>query len=154
MGELPTVGQLPAQGTAIYDGHTVGSAALLQGGVWRTYIATGDVHMDWDFGQRAGLLEINNFVDPVGPDEQHQLPTLNVSGTMSMPGQLNEINKFSGPLLGTLGDHCPVNISGGAIGSFAANGADKTAGVIGNWNAANNNYRAAGIFGASRAVDD
>ena len=151
-GDLPTIGQLPAQGIASYDGHTIGNAVTYVGATeaaaahWATYPATGLVHMNWDFALRSGTLQISNFVDPGG-----NLPVLNMTGTMTMPGQLSAINRFSGPLVGTLvsGELRP-SISGGAIGSFAANGADKSAGVIGNWGAGNSNYSAAGIFGAGR----
>jgi hypothetical protein len=99
--------------------------------------------MDWDFGQHAGMLAINNFDTnrPGGP--------LNVSGRMDVPGELANIatNKFSGALLGTLGSS---NIGGGANGSFVANGTDKTAGIIGNWGVGNESYRATGVFGAGR----
>jgi hypothetical protein len=65
---------------------------------------------------------------------------------MRIPGQLNN---FSGPLLGNLGANGPA-VSGSATGSFAANGLDKAAGIIGNFNIGNGNYKAAGIFGAGR----
>jgi hypothetical protein len=147
-GDLPTIGQLPFQGTATYTGLTLGSVAAYIGnsGQWVTYVASGDVHMDWDFSQRAGVLEISNF-DATGP-----YGALNASGTMAVPGQLanNAINKFSGPLLGTLGSGGYSSVSGSATGSFAANGTDTSASIIGNWTAGNNNYKATGIFGAGR----
>ncbi|MEZ5875272.1 MAG: hypothetical protein R3D30_10760, partial [Hyphomicrobiales bacterium] len=74
-----------------------------------------------------------------------------------IPGQLasTDVNKFSGNLYGTVGKGLgvlsPKNwVTGAAVGSFAANGDDKSAGIIGNWNAAANGYRAAGVFGAGR----
>jgi hypothetical protein len=159
-GDLPTIGQLPLQGTATYTGVTYGNvAAWIEDGCesfWDTYTASGTVNMQWDFNQRAGVLEISNFdaTGPYGP--------LNVSGRMDVPGEIaenvNAINRFSGPLLGTLGS-APYpysnNIDGGAVGSFAANGTDKTAGVIGNWGVGNDYYKASGIFGAGRvgAID-
>jgi hypothetical protein len=72
---------------------------------------------------------------------------------MSVPGKLagSEINRFSGPLNGTLGSI--ENVSGHAFGSFARRGSDPIAGVIGDWHVRNqgNFYKATGIFGASRA---
>lgn len=141
-GDLPTIGQLPFQGTANYSGQTIGTAAIYDGG-WQTYTATGNVHMNWDFGEHSGTLHINNFVDP-----GHNLPVLNMSGTMDMPGQLSAINKFSGPLSGTLGSQNYLQssytqlptVQGSAVGSFAANGSDLTAGIIGNWNAKASGY--------------
>jgi len=152
-GTLPTIGQLPAQGTATYDGRAIGSvAAYVPNGdyqQWVAYVATGEAHMDWDFAQRAGHLDITNF-DPNGP-----YGTLNVHGRMSMPGVLTDVNKFSGQLLGTLGGNWCNSVTGSAVGSFVANGSDPTAGVIGNWGVGNENYVAAGVFGAGRngAVD-
>ena len=152
-GDLPTIGQLPLQGTATYSGTTYGTVAELANSGWVTRTATGGVQMNWDFGQRAGNLAIKNF------DANGQLyGPLNVQGRMDVPGQLanSATNKFSGPLLGTLGvdQHVP-NIGGVAAGSFAANGADKTAGVTGNFAVGNSYYKASGIFGAGRdgAVD-
>jgi hypothetical protein len=158
-GDLPTIGQLPFQGTASYDGRTLGTVAAYMQTCeftgWTTYVASGDVHMEWDFGQHAGILEIMNFDanGPYGP--------LNVSGRMDVPGQLanSATNKFSGPLHGTLGqqnyqyyNELPP-VEGGANGSFVAKGSDKTAGVIGNWFAGNEYYKATGVFGAGRVGD-
>jgi hypothetical protein len=144
---LPTIGQLPTTGTAAYDGHAIGQV------IWEgdTQLAKGDVHMDWDFAQRAGVLDIKNFGVP-GDDS---VPVLNASGRMDTPGiAANLTNKFSGPLLGTLDCDCNSGVSGLANGSFAANGNDKTAGVIGNFAVATDGqnpiYEASGVFGAGR----
>jgi len=150
-GDIPTIGQLPTMGTASYDGTTLGTVAAYtqtcESAGWTTYVASGDVHMDWDFGQRAGILEITNF------DADGAYGPLNVSGRMDTPGELanSAPNKFGGPLHGTLGSgYEPGYVSGGANGSFVANGSDKTAGVIGNWFAGNDYYKATGVFGAGR----
>jgi hypothetical protein len=150
-GDLPTIGQLPTQGEATYAGTALGTAAIqnCEGG-WQTSLASGNVNMSWNFAERSGTLAISNFTDHTNP--YTPLPTLNVSGTMNMPGQLSEINKFSGPLLPTPDSGTPSSITGNAVGSFAANGSDKAAGVIGNFNAGNENYRASGIFGAGHAT--
>jgi hypothetical protein len=81
-----------------------------------------------------------------------------VNNRMDMPGVATALNRFSGPLLGTLGnDHCAPTVTGVANGSFAANGNDKTAGVIGNFSVAtsgdNPTYQASGVFGAGRVGD-
>ena len=76
---------------------------------------------------------------------------------MDMPRRVAaDLNRFSRPLLGTLGpqgEH-PMSVPGVANGSFAANGNDKTAGIIGNFFAANTGdstfYQASGVFGAGR----
>jgi hypothetical protein len=108
---------------------------VLAGG--NPYIAKGGMNMDWDFAQRAGTLDIIDFDGG----------KLNVSGTMRMPGQLSQINSFSGPLGGSLNEQA---IAGGAVGSFVANGNNETAGVLGSWNVRNDSYRATGIFGGGR----
>ena len=75
---------------------------------------------------------------------------------MKTPGTLatTDFNKFSGQLGGFLGPapgkFLPSVITGSAVGSFAANGTDKSAGVIGNWNVGNSSYKAAGIFAGAR----
>ena len=76
---------------------------------------------------------------------------------MDMPGRVAaDLNRFSGPLLGTLGPQGeqPITVTGVANGSFAANGNDKTAGIIGNFYVANAGdrtfYQASGVFGAGR----
>ena len=88
--------------------------------------------MDWDFQQRAGVLDIKNF----GVPGNENVPVLNASGRMDIPGIATDLtNRFSGPLLGTLGNEAPT-VSGLANGSFVANGSDKTAGLIGNFSVA------------------
>jgi hypothetical protein len=150
---LPTIGQLPTLGTAAYDGHTIGQVVYYGD----PHLARGDVHMDWDFAQRAGVLDIKNF----GVPGNENVPILSASGRMDTPGiATNLTNKFSGPLLGTITpqnsdcDCDPISVSGLANGSFVANGNDKTAGAIGNFAVATSGqnpiYQASGIFGAGR----
>ena len=152
---LTTIGQLPTMGAASYQGQTIGQVAYNPGeGGWQNFIAKGDVHMDWDFQQRAGILDIKNFGVPGNGD----MPVLNsVGNRMDMPGRVAaDLNRFSGPLLGTLGPQGeqPITVTGVANGSFAANGNDKTAGIIGNFSVANTGdrtfYQASGVFGAGR----
>ena len=151
-GDLPTIGQLPTTGSATYAGQALGTAAIQNCEGWQTFAASGNVNMNWNFASRSGELAITNFTDHTNPDTP--LPALNVSGTMTTPGELanNAVNKFSGPLLGTVGSGpYPDSVTGNAVGSFAANGTHKAAGVIGNFNAGNNDYKASGVFGAGPA---
>ena len=143
-GDLPTVGELPLEGSATYSGNTIGNVASFEDGSWKTYVAGGQVGMGWDFAKRSGTMDITNF------DSSGRYGPLNMSGTMEIPGELqsSDINRFSGPLSGSLGQE--QDISGGAVGSFARNGNDPTAGIIGNWNARNEAYRAGGVFAAPR----
>jgi hypothetical protein len=136
-------------GTATYSGETIGNVAAFDPttGVWNTYVATGALEMDWDFSQRAGMLAVNNF------DAEGAYGPLNVSGRMDVPGQLDPnstvLNRFGGPLAGTLGS---TPASGAATGSFVSSATGgPTAGVIGNWQAqAGDVYGVTGIFAGAR----
>jgi hypothetical protein len=146
-GDIPTMSDLPTQGVATYNGTTVGSISRRVDSVWNAYPAAGKLGMAWDFGSRSGLMAITNFK---ATDGYNRPPALNAIGAMSIPGQLDADapNKFSGRLIGSVGLLSPV--TGSATGSFVRNGGDATAGIIGNWNAGNNKYRAEGVFGAGK----
>src|SRR5665811_2612986 len=55
------VGALPPSGSAYYAGNTIASVAALQDDAWKTYVATGKVNMDWNFGDRKGTFRIRDF---------------------------------------------------------------------------------------------
>ena len=143
-GDIPTVGQLPTQGIASYEGTTIGSIAKKVEGQWAAFPAAGRVAMLWDFGSRKGGLAITNFKAP-----EFQRDVVSVVGVMSVPGEMESTaaNKFTGKLIGNAGLSI---VTGSAAGSFVRNGTDAGAGVIGNWNAGNNRIRAEGIFGAKQ----
>ena len=127
--------------SASYTGHAIGNVASNINGNWKTYVAAGNLNMQWNFGPRQGTLAINNF-DATGPKGP-----LNVSGQMSTPGVLT--NQFGGNLNGTLGASA---IAGSATGSFVNNGpSNPAAGVLGNFNVGSNSngYKATGIFAGS-----
>jgi hypothetical protein len=153
-GALATVGEIDSLaalgGTATYDGTAIGSVSRLttENG-WITYQATGDMHMNWDFGQRGGDLTISAF--DKSPDF---LPDgLTVSGTMITPGQLDTAsikkNQFGGILTGS-------GLVGAATGSFVKNGDNVAGGVIGNWGAGGivnqKPYEVIGIFGGKQTT--
>ena len=146
-GDLPTVGELPLEGTATYEGTTVGTISQRIDEEWAAFPvpASGTVNMDWDFAQRAGHLEINDFK----ATGEGAPPALNMAGRMRIPGWLDDgsMNKFRGGLDGYLGEDA---IHGVANGSFARNGDDPTAGVLGNWSARNSDFKANGVFGAAK----
>jgi hypothetical protein len=141
-GDLTTVGQidtLAATGaTASYAGSVVGNVASLQGDVWSTYVATGNLAMNWNFGQRTGDLTISNFDSRsygTGPNGLSQPVDIN-----RFSGSLNQI---SGPSIGSM--------TGNATGSFVNNGpSNPAAGVIGNWNVRSDTYGATGVFAGRR----
>jgi hypothetical protein len=137
--KLPTFSDLPQTGSATYEGTALGSVAI---GPGPAYVARGDLDMTWNFASRTGNLSITDF------DAQGPRGPLNVSGTMTSPGQ---VNRFQGNLNGTLGGGGELSsAAGGAIGSFAKYKGDPAAGIIGNWHANSGDYRATGIFGGRR----
>jgi hypothetical protein len=135
--DLDTLAALNA--TATYNGHVIGDVASnFNNAGWKTYVAAGDLAMDWNFAQRSGNFEISRF------DTANFNSGLTFSGPMSAPGVANG-NHFSGSLYGQLPSNLG-SLSGSAVGSFANNGDIKAAGVVGNWNVANQAYRAGGIL--------
>ncbi len=152
-GTLATVGEIDTLaatgGTATYAGTAIGNVARLDPELgWMKYQATGDMHMDWNFGQRSGDLTISEFDKSPAflPDG------LSVSGKMITPGQIDttSLNKhqFGGVLTGS-------GLVGAATGSFVKNGDNVAAGVIGNWGAGGivnqKPYEVIGIFGGRQS---
>jgi hypothetical protein len=132
--------------TASYGGTAVATVAnnLDDHGQWDVYVASGDMNMDWNFGQRKGNLEISNF------DAGHIDGGLTFQGQMSTPGTLK--NKFGGDLSLTSSD-LPSNLNdlqGFAQGSFVKGPNHPAQGVIGNWSVGGANYGATGIFAGGK----
>jgi len=142
------VGALPPSGSAYYAGNTIASVAALQDDAWKTYVATGKVNMDWNFGDRKGTFRIRDF------DTANKQGGYNFTAPIAMPGSpqspTGQPNKFTGNFNGA------ESISGGVTGSFVkgpGHVAGRTpAGTIGNWYGKNATYRAGGIFGAGLAT--
>ena len=145
--------------TASYEGHAIGNVATNIGGNgWVTYVATGDMYMDWDFNARSGNLSIYHFDRSITPGG------LTFGGTMTTPGELTGKNTFGGPL--SLSGDLPNNLNelngmtGSATGSFVRGpinfnndgrpvSGSTPQGVIGNWNVGSERYSATGIFAGS-----
>jgi len=140
-GDLTTVGQIDTLAqtgaTASYTGGVIGNVASLQGNTVSTYVATGNLNMNWNFGQRNGDLTISNFDSRsygTGPGALTQVPNLN-----QFAGNLNQI---AGPNIA----NTTTNV-GNATGSFVNNGPNNPApGVIGNFNVQGDHYGATGVF--------
>lgn len=180
-GDIPAVGQLPITGTASYAGDTIATVAtdLFGDGGWTTYVATGDVEMNWNFGKRTGNMTVSNF------DAGHFEGGLQFGGKMCAPGITScgttpdgakwntpNGNHFGGPLKGTLPNFGPSEglspqaqaLNGFALGSFVRGPSNYQTvgdlpvpisrsipqGAIGNWGIGNDRYMASGVFGASR----
>jgi hypothetical protein len=166
-GDIPPVGQLPLRGTAIYAGDaiaTVSTDLFSDGYGFDTYVATGDLNMNWDFASRSGDLTISRFdTEHFGEDG------LTFTGNMCAPGVTAcgtpAGNHFGGKLAGQLPEYLELSeqardLEGFALGSFARGpnnfNADGVAikgsipqGVIGNWGVGNDRYMASGIFAGS-----
>ncbi|MGH6737014.1 MAG: FecR domain-containing protein [Methyloceanibacter sp.] len=121
--------------SATYNGHVIGDvASKLNSDNWKTYIAAGDLTMNWNFAQRAGDLSITNF---------------DGRGFRTEPGGLTQpsrdINKFAGSLTQFQGRSL-TNLTGGAVGSFFKGPQSVAQGVGGNFNLKATDYKAGGIF--------
>lgn len=57
VGVLPPISQIPTAGTAVYNGHIVGT---VRDGVTQ-YIAAGAFQKNWDFASRTGTMAVRNF---------------------------------------------------------------------------------------------
>ncbi|MGN6486370.1 MAG: FecR family protein [Devosia sp.] len=139
-GDLTTAAQLDgleagATAIATYTGDAVGNV----NNNGSTYVATGDMNMTWDFGNRQGTLNINNF------DAEHLNDSygVNVGGqVISFAGQTG----FGGIVYGD-------GNWGIAQGAFVNNGSDTAAGVIGNFGFGNGyDYTASGVFMGERGA--
>ncbi len=174
-GDIPNVNDLPFKGTATYSGGAVGTVTTnLFGEGPTTYVAKGDMNMDWNFGKRTGNMEISKF-------DQQNLggDGLTVKGKMCAPGvsgcggSTPSGNHFGGKINGQLPNSGPSaelpadarNLDGFALGSFARgpdnfdNGDPKTGkpikgstpqGTMGNWQVGNDHYKASGVFAGKR----
>ncbi len=128
-GDITSSSDMPRDGSATYAGDAIGNVAVRTDGGWQKYVATGDMDMTWNFARRSGTLDISNFDGK------------SFGGAMFAPGQPQS---FSGVLAGKGG------VSGLANGAFVNGNGINAAGVIGNFNAGNNAWRATGIFGGVR----
>lgn len=125
---------MPLDGTARYEGLAVGTLAERNGSLWtQTAGATGKMGMNWNFGHRAGWLQIDDF-GGIGT------PKKSFGGPMIAPGRVD----FAGPIAGSGG-------IGAARGSFVGSTGPQTIpkGVMGDFGITGSNWKANGIFGGS-----
>ena len=108
---MPDPSDLPTTGSAEYDGGAIGTV----NNAGAQYAASGDMHMDWNFGTQTGDWNVSNFDGK----------TFGASDVTS----LAETSTFSGAV--DTGD-----ATGTMSGAFASNGADASAapaGVMGSF---------------------
>jgi hypothetical protein len=159
VGDIPTQDEIDADTflalhpTATFNGTAIGNVANnIDGSGWKTYVATGDLAMNWNFANRLGNLTISKFDTSVTPGG------LTFTGDMCAPGVAcgggnfvtPEGNHFGGPLSGALPGNLGGPLDGNALGSFVNNGNTVAAGVIGRFEANNDLYGVAGVFGGKR----
>jgi hypothetical protein len=121
VGVLPPIGQIPTAGSAVYNGHAIGT---VRNGITQ-YIAAGGFQKNWDFASRSGTITVSNFDG--GNYTARSSPVAN-------PGNF----AYSGT--GTRG---AITVNG----SFFASPTDPVKGVGGQFliNQTGNSYRASGI---------
>ena len=96
-GDVIDQSDLPTDMTASYEGHAIGNVATNIGSDgWVTYVATGDMDMDWDFNSRSGDLTISHFDRSITPGG------LTFSGAMSdswraAPARTSSAVRFRSP---------------------------------------------------------
>jgi hypothetical protein len=114
--------------SASYSGDAVGvvyNADAGEGG--SRYVATGDMDMTWNFGQRQGTVDISNF------DSEHLNDNLGMDIHYDVGGPTDGGNGFLG-FTGGEGSY------GVAQGAFVNSDSAVAAGVIGNWSYAQEGY--------------
>jgi len=131
--------------TARYDGHVLGDVAKLVGNQWQTYVAAGDLIMNWEFSCRRGDLTISNFDSRsfgTGPRGLSQ-PIASWNQFNGVLTQLSgpELSNVSGSVAGSFVRGAPVQIQGAPTGNMTS-----IRGVAGNFNIDAQGYRAGGIF--------
>jgi hypothetical protein len=133
-GTLPATTEIPATGTATYNGHAIGNVS--SGGF--NYIAAGNFQGSWNFGSKSGSAMISNF------DRNGVLGAagVNVSGTIrasngrDFTGTISGANSLSGPI-------------GGSFFKNVGTG-DPIAGMGGAFAFSNASYKAGGTFAAQK----
>jgi hypothetical protein len=105
---------------AHYNGDAVGVVVSQVDDDTERYIATGELAMTYNFGQREGIVDITNF------DTEHLNAGYGVNIHYDVNGSADGTNGFLGFTEGE-------GYNGLAQGAFANNGSDVAAGVLGNW---------------------
>ena len=142
--ELANVGQDETRG------HVIGNVAKLNNNdQWQTYVAAGDLIMNWEFSCRKGELTIANFDGRnfgTGARGLAQIPSsLNqFTGTLAQLGPNPDLQNLSGRATGSFMRGAPTQVLGAPTDTLTS-----IRGVAGNWNIGANGYKAGGIFAGS-----
>jgi hypothetical protein len=125
---LPSEVSIQNTGTALYKGHAIGN--VNNNGA--SYTAVGEFRQVWNFADREGAFQINNFDGG------------SYSGITTAPGKRD----FSGNITGISGTG--VGRTGSVNGSFFASPTSPVAGQGGNFGITGTGYSAAGTFAGSK----
>jgi hypothetical protein len=133
--EIEQVVGLPAfSGNVHYSGTVIGNVARQTDSGTASYIATGDLGVDYSFGSRTGSVNIDNFDSGSVPGGVYLSGNISANATTE--------NLFSGGLIGEnlYSDNYTETLSGGFSGAFVNSsvtppngGPNVAAGVIGNF---------------------
>ena len=137
-GNLTSAAQLTNLATlseSNIDAHYHGDAVGVVNDGNTPYVATGDLDMQWNFGDRNGSLSITDF----DSDKDIYYDIESPAG--------------SGGFIGSMG--CDCYGFGDVQGAFVNDGSTTAAGVLGNWSyGEGSNYSASGVFIGERYTPD
>jgi hypothetical protein len=124
-GVLPAFIDIPASGTATYNGHAIGT--VYNNGA--RYSAAGNYQQTWNFGTDSGNVSISNF-----------------DGLATITGSVTAGNRRE--FVGTLSNG--AGVTGNINGSFFRGTSDPVKNVGGNFSLTGTNYQAGGIVVGQR----
>ncbi|KAB0682934.1 FecR domain-containing protein [Aureimonas leprariae] len=140
-GDVTTNAQVATlSGSASYAGSALGHVTVRDNSGIGDYLASGSMRMTYDFGSRAGSMNIDNF------DGRNFAGTIGAN-TGDTPDAL-----FNGGLAQTNSTGGANDASGAVNGAFVNNGSAIAAGVIGNFNLGSGDgaWNASGIVAGAR----
>lgn len=129
-GDITNPADLPTNIIATYSGTALGTVARQTSAGVSTYLAQGDLNMSFNFNNRTGSLEINNFDNN------------SLSGTVADSSTATQA-LFIGGIAGS-------GAVGTVQGAFVNNGTNPAAGVIGNFQFGRTGYTAGGTIAGRR----
>jgi hypothetical protein len=94
-GDVIDNSDLPTDASASYGGHVIDNSTDLGNNGWQTYVATGDLDMNWDFNSRSGDLTISKFDKSITPGG------LTFTGAMRLaslpPARISSAGRYRSP---------------------------------------------------------